>query len=284
MRLLIIFICFSFFSFGQSELKGKIIDKKIKAAIPFATVGLVKENIGTNADEQGNFILVSQHQFANDSLIISCVGYETVRMPFDKYSLATPIELIERVTQLKEVTVLANHKWKSTTLNDFSGCGNHTLTTNGTQSQAAQHFLAPVENSILTEVEICTGVGPFYFKRSRFRIRVYDMDSISKAPSSDLSDEVIEINSTGKHETADLEKYNIHIPHRDFFIAVEWLKIPDNIERQESNAVSDTLYRPHIGFKESVNNSGEVWSLYYNNTWFRDSFIDHLHIAATINY
>jgi hypothetical protein len=284
MRLLLItLLYFPSLFFGQTQLNGKVVDKKTKAAVPFATVGLIKENIGTNAVEQGSFILISQKQILNDSLIITCVGYETLKIPVETFKYGSAIELVERIVSLKPVTISAKQKWQSINLNKFSGCGINSLTTRGFQTQAAQHFSIPVENSILTEINVCAGVGIFYFKKSKFRIRIYDMDSITKAPSADLLDEVIEVTSSGKNERVSLEKYNIHIPHKDFFVAIEWLKIPINVEKTEGKMAGDTIYRPHLGITESEKNGGEAWSLYYNNTWHKNAFFD-LKISVTIKY
>lgn len=66
----------------------------------------MKENIGTNADENGSFQIVSNNIKKNDTLIISCIGYQTLKIPVVNKSIETlTIELIEIETVLKEVIV-----------------------------------------------------------------------------------------------------------------------------------------------------------------------------------
>ena len=60
MRLLIIFLFSPLYFFGQTSFNGTVINTKTKAMIPFATIGLMKENIGTNANEDGSFSVISR--------------------------------------------------------------------------------------------------------------------------------------------------------------------------------------------------------------------------------
>mgnify|MGYP003392382058 FL=1 len=83
MKLIIFLSIFPLFCFGQISITGKVINKRTKEAIAFATVGLVKENIGTNAVEDGSFHLQSIKPILNDSLIISCLGFVTLKLPID---------------------------------------------------------------------------------------------------------------------------------------------------------------------------------------------------------
>src|SRR4051812_14292515 len=112
MRLLLLLIISPVLINAQTYT-GRVIDKKTKAAIPFATIGLIKENTGINADEKGKFIVVSK--IPHDSLIISCVGYETKKLPIADLKEMF-VELNERITNLREIIIVNKKKWKSTTL------------------------------------------------------------------------------------------------------------------------------------------------------------------------
>ena len=63
-------------------------------------------------------------------------------------------------------------------------------------------------------------------EKTIFRIRIYDMDTITKAPSSDLCDEVIEVKTRSKFINLNLEKYKINIHNKDFFVAVLSKNLP----------------------------------------------------------
>jgi len=293
MRYLIILLFFPFNLFGQNSFEGKVINAKSKEIIPFATIGLIKENIGTNANENGKFTLLSQGIKENDTLIISCVGYSTQKLPIDNINkIGLVIELTEQVTILNEVVVKNKTSWTTETLNDFSKCGNSFITSSGYQTQLAQHFEVKEENSILTEIKICRmAIALIDNEKTIFRIRIYDIDTITKSPSTDLCDEIIEVKTKRKVININLEKYKIRIPSKDFFVAVEWLKIPYNESKSKMKVngkeVEHITYRPSIGWTDNANSKMEAWMLDYKNIWrpmFKMNNKTSVSISATVKY
>lgn len=293
MRNLIILLFFPFNLFGQNSFEGKVINAKSKEIVPFATIGLMKENIGTNANENGKFTLLSQGIKENDTLIISCVGYSTQKLPIDKINkIGLVIELKEQVTILNEVVVKNKTSWTTETLNDFSKCGNSFITSSGYQTQLAQHFEVKEENSILTEIKICKmAIALIDPEKTMFRIRIYDIDTMTKSPSTDLCDEIIEVKTRSKVININLEKYKIRIPSKDFFVAVEWLKIPYNESKSKMKVngkeVEHITYRPSIGWTDNTNSKMEAWMLDYKNVWrpmFKMNNKTSVSISATVKY
>lgn len=293
MKLLIIFLLLPLYFFGQITLEGKVINTKSKAVIPFATVGLMKENIGTNANEDGSFLLITKANKTNDTLIISCVGFVTQKLPIDGNSKTNiVIELTGQATILTEIVVKNKTNWTTTTLNEFSKCGNSFITSSGYQTQLAQYFEVKEENSILTEIRICRmGIGLLDPEKTIFRIRIYDIDTLTKSPSIDLCDQIIEVKTRSKIINLDLEKYKIHIPNKDFFVAIEWLKIPFNESKSKikvnGKEVESITYRPSIGWTDNVNSKMEAWMLDYKNVWrpmFKMNNKTSVSISATVKY
>ena len=293
MRILIIFLFSPLYFFGQITIQGKIINAKNKAIIPFATIGLVKENIGTNADEEGSFSLTSKANKVNDTLIISCVGFITQKLLKDgKNNTSLIIELTEKETILNEIVVKNKINRKTETLNEFSKCGNSFITSSGFQTQLAQHFQVKEENSILTEIRICRmGIGLLDPEKTIFRIRIYYIDTLTKSPSTDLCDQIIEVKTRSKIINLNLKKYKIYIPSKDFFVAIEWLKIPFNESKSKmkvnGNEVENITYRPGIGWTDNVNSKMEAWMLDYKNVWrpmFKMNNKTSVSISATVKY
>lgn len=253
----------------------------------------MKENIGTNANEDGIFILLSKGTKENDTLIISCVGYRTQKLPIDRNNkTGLVIELTEQATILNEVVVKNKTNWTTETLNDFSKCGSSFITSSGYQTQLAQHFEAKEENSILTEIKICRmAIALLDPEKTIFRIRIYDIDTITKSPSTDLCDQIIEVKTRSKTISINLEEYKIHIPSKDFFVAVEWLKIPFNESKSKMKVngkeVEHITYRPSIGWTDNVNSKMEAWMLDYKNVWrpmFKMNNKTSVSISATVKY
>jgi len=293
MRIAIIILLFPFFAFGQSTIRGKVVNSKNKMAIPFATVGLINENIGTTASEEGFFQFVTIQIRNVDTLIISCIGFKTLKLPYDFTEKADiTIEITEQVTVLNEVVVSNKNNWISVILNDFSNCGNSFITSSGFQTQLAQHFQVKEENSLLTDIKICRmSIALLDPEKTIFRVRVYDIDTLTKSPSTDLCDQIIEIKTRSKFITLNLEKYKIHIPNKDFFVAIEWLKIPFNQSKSKMKVngkeVEHMTFRPSIGWTDNDNSKMEAWSLDYKNIWrpmFKMNSKTSVSISATVTY
>lgn len=293
MKQVIFWLLFPFYTISQITYSGKVINRKTKEAIPFATVGLIKENTGTTSNEDVSFSLQSKNTKTNDTLLISCVGYATLQMPVSTQQPANiSIELTEQATLLKEVVVTSKRQRQTTTLNDFSKCGSYFVGSNGYQTQLAQHFEVPVENSLLSAIKICRmGFGLLDPEKTIFRIRIYDIDSATKGPAVDLCNQVIEVKTRSRVVNLDLEKYNIRVPHKDFFVAIEWLKIPYNEIRTKANLngveTEFVSYRPSIGWTDDANPTMQAWMLNYRNKWQLMTTRNNktsVSIAATVKY
>ncbi len=294
MWLLIIILLLPIFSIAQTTYKGRITNANTKQPVPFATIGLMQENTGINADENGAFSLVSQSSVRPDSFQVSCVGYQTKKIPVSKTDFYA-IELEELVTQLKEIKLSSKDKWTIETINKFSGNGNIGFTTNGSHTQVARLFTSPVENAILTGVRIRKRHYSYQSDKAIFRVRIYDIDTTTNGPSTDLCDEVIEINTSEKNITIDLEKYKIHIPGKQFFVAVEWLKIQYNEDRNmvegKDGKVESITYRPslaayskHPASAYIATDPNQIWIMSYQNQWIPLRWCDNVYISATIKY
>lgn len=293
MKFTLYILFFPVFAFGQSIIRGKVINSKNKLAIPFVTVGLTNENIGTTSSEEGFFQFTSNKKINGDTIIISSIGYKTVRLLYDFNKMSDlTIELTEQPTVLNEV-VISNKKYTtSLVLNNFSKCGNSFIGSNGFQTQLAQHFKVKEENSQLTEIKICRMSNALLDpEKTIFRVRIYDIDTLTKAPSIDLCDQIIEVKTRSKLINLNLEKYKIRIPAKDFFVSIEWLKIPFNESKSKIKVNGiDTeyiTYRPSIGWTDNDNLKMEAWMLDYKNVWRLMSTITNktsISIAATVKY
>ncbi|MEO7522595.1 MAG: carboxypeptidase-like regulatory domain-containing protein [Ferruginibacter sp.] len=289
------FIILPCFTFAQASFIGTVTTKNGNSRIAYATVGLVLENIGTNTNENGDFRLQSKTISTIDTLRISSVGYETLKVPVDQLPVSMQFQLLQKETTLKELIIKSTKKQGPVTLNSASNCGSDYYTTNGNMTQMAQHFHLDHGNAFLEEVEICKyGIAIIDPVKTIFRIRIYERDSVSGKPLADLTDSVIEVKAEGRHVVIDLKKYNIHIPGKDFFVAVEWLRIAYNAYREKmklnGTTISTTSYTPSIAFKR--NNAGnisalhipEVWMQMYSGKWLPMYNVSRMMIAATIKY
>lgn len=63
------------------EIGGKVVDKKTKRPIPFASAVLSGTNSGTITNEEGVFTLKIPADYIDSILTISCIGYESISLP-----------------------------------------------------------------------------------------------------------------------------------------------------------------------------------------------------------
>ncbi|MFZ4769895.1 MAG: carboxypeptidase-like regulatory domain-containing protein [Ferruginibacter sp.] len=280
MRFCIIFlIAFPLNALCQTYYAGVILSKSTKKGIPYASIGLLNQNNGTTSDEKGNFRLVSK--YFGDSLLISAVGYKTVKVAGSEIVGVMKFELEENTVLLSEVVIVNKpHTNISTTLNDFNNCGFDYYSVGlGTYSQIAQHFYAPHENMQLIKLRICK-----LERKAIFRVRIYEMDSITRKPSNEIVLKNILVNSENRNVYLDLESDSIFLTKRDFFIAIEWLFISSNEFKVKTKINGRKIvysnYSPSLTFKRKINIilPNHLWMLNFNGKWQNPVDFDSNHL------
>lgn len=270
----------------QELLRGKVVDAHSGTGISYATIGLIQQNRGTNANESGEFSIRCDDPH-KDSLIISCIGYQTRKLPVSDLRSDRLVMLSKSDSRLP--TIIVKDRWVNEELGSFNAIKNHYLTSNGYQSQIARKLTASVAGTWLRSVKLQSDRNGV---RSRFRVRVYDINPFNDGPGNELTDTLIEVNGRGGLTTINLSSYRIWLPRKDFFVAIEWLHIPFNeLKHYEGSKGSKTdyffLYKPKICFaKETASRDKDIWYLNYSGFWTpmvhgRDK--NGISIAATVS-
>jgi hypothetical protein len=101
----------AFFVFGtvhgqQTVLRGKVVDAKTMEALPFASVFINFTTVGTNADENGEFVLTNIPE-GDQELICSYVGHENYQVRLSKLGTKDFLEIKLKPLELKEVEVVS---------------------------------------------------------------------------------------------------------------------------------------------------------------------------------
>lgn len=118
-KLLLVFIPVIFsvnlitlYSQSFEYIKGKVIDSETSKSLSFATVGLKDNHLGVFANEDGDFKIIRDPDFINDSLVISCIGYRRKAIPFNylKVTEVNTVYLVPSVYRLSEVKITAARK------------------------------------------------------------------------------------------------------------------------------------------------------------------------------
>lgn len=114
---LIFFHCTQF-ALAQTVLEGTVREQGSKEGIVFAHVFLKSMQAGTTTDTTGHFKLVVADHKKTDTLIISCLGYHTLKFVIAAGTIKQfDVELEPQFTQLKELVVTAGENPAWTVLN-----------------------------------------------------------------------------------------------------------------------------------------------------------------------
>lgn len=93
--------------FSQTHIKGRVIYEKDNLPAAFASVQLINLKIGELTDQSGSFSLRIPRERKDDTLQISMVGYETLKMPVTAALGKKEFVLSEKAGKLANVTVKA---------------------------------------------------------------------------------------------------------------------------------------------------------------------------------
>lgn len=88
-------------------LRGKIVEDRRGKPVPYASVSVLNEPIGTITNADGDFLLKLHPDHIRDSIVISCMGFAQIRMPAYKL-LDEDLFILEPVSiRIREVKVTA---------------------------------------------------------------------------------------------------------------------------------------------------------------------------------
>jgi hypothetical protein len=286
MRILFFLLLLPLFSGGQIVLSGKVVEENTLNPIPYATIGLVMQNVGTNANEKGEFKITCR-QPDLDSLIISCIGYATILLPVNKLQSLIPVKLNRSKKLLK--TVYIKNQWNTIEVGSHNGNKNNCFITNGYQWQVAKKFSAPFANTYLKTIHVQTSR---HYNKSIFRVHVYDIDSLKKGPGKELTDTVIQVTSDRGISSIDMTPYLIWLSNKEYFISIEWLFITSNEKRSmvkyQGKRKELIKYAPCICIIEDASAvPSEIWGLSYSGKWFPGFSTEHsfnIAVSATLKY
>lgn len=118
---ILIFLLFPTLLFSQSnwQISGKVLEKN-KTPVPFANVFINNTSIGTSTNQNGEFVLHIPARIQKIELVISFVGYVTLKKTIFKVDakFEKTTFILQNGVELNEVKVIAKHdkewrkKWK----------------------------------------------------------------------------------------------------------------------------------------------------------------------------
>jgi hypothetical protein len=224
----LLLLCFNIqFGICQVDLVGQVIDAATEEPLPYVTIGLVNQNIGTVTDEAGYFELeVPGNGFADATLRFSMIGFEpqdfTLQEYRDQKILTIPLQ--EKATALEEVVLTTKRNKYQTKI-----LGNKTtsqliyaaFTTNKLGNEMG--FLVRGRKNPMILKKFNVSLVENDFGPIRFRLNFYDLKD--GLPNETLLNEniIVETDIQSGIVSKDLTPYEIVID-QDFFVAIEWIE------------------------------------------------------------
>lgn len=250
---LVVFLLMGFFGFSQ--IKGIIKDSITGNPIPYVSVWMENESIGTTAEENGEFIIKTDDK--NKNLVFSALGYVSKIRPI--HSVQT-VFLNPKTYDLDEVVIMTRKATSEIIIGDYTGISLNSGVSNVGQQDV--HVWAKLirfndkieKHPFIKSIEFDTRSG---LKNALLRIRIFNIDN-NKNPIGDATEEdiIVQIKKGKNHNLVDLSKYNIKIPKEGIFIGFEYLKLDQNKLIHEGKIIG---YEPSIlGFLSEDENLAKL--------------------------
>ena len=90
---------------GQTKITGNVLNWENNFPIEYVSIGIKGKDVGIVSDKKGKFSLLVESQYLNDSLLFSCIGFESRSVKISDIKENDIINLKEKAYSLNEVTI-----------------------------------------------------------------------------------------------------------------------------------------------------------------------------------
>lgn len=215
-------------------LQGTVLQDSLKTPVPFASVGVQNKALGTVTDAQGRFRFPDSPKLsAQDTVVVSCVGYWPVRLPVHLLRQGPAlVRLRPQAQALREVTVrhqqlrqeVLGHAGKSGLARwGVSGMAQDSSRQRDMRGREFGTFLKPARSCYVDSFHVYITSNPF--RSVRFRLMLYTVRD-GKPAEPLLTDDVQLM--VGDQQTGwvsvDLRPYNVRLEKKQpVAVAMQWL-------------------------------------------------------------
>ncbi|GAA4386815.1 carboxypeptidase-like regulatory domain-containing protein [Hymenobacter koreensis] len=247
------------------QLTGNVVTADSGQPVAFATVGVKGKAVGTTTNEAGRFAFTAPESVvAQDSVIISCIGYRPLRLTIDQVKQSNRTWQLQPARQaLQEVRVRHGRVAPAVLGRDAIGGAAHwTTALRDVEALKTDErgweivTLLPVRKSCYLDA-FSVYIEQNGFQPVRMRFMLYSVEN-GKPGRQLLTDDiqfVIPSQQTG-WATVDLSSYNIHLPKGQTVAAgIQWLhgeKLPN-----ATQALGGPGAIPSVGSRVAIRNKSE---------------------------
>ena len=231
--------------FVSAQIKGVVVDDK-NNPIPYVNIWVENENIGTTAEENGEF---SINITSDKNLIFSAMGFEKTIV---SARLSQKVVLKQMTFKLNEVLIEKRKESIEREIgNKHNARGTHI---SGKTSWLNAKFF-PYDSSYVKTKHIKNAVvlTRSKVKNASFKLRVFSK-AVNGEPDLDLINEdiIVVVKSGRRKNKIDLSKCNLIFPKEGIFIAFESLLL-EKLTLQFAARLADVAtagqFAPDVGFQ-----------------------------------
>tara|TARA_R110000868_G_scaffold98706_2_gene271750 strand:+ start:38902 stop:39810 length:909 start_codon:yes stop_codon:yes gene_type:complete len=247
MRYLVVLL-FITFHIGAQEVyfEGVVYDHSTKETIPFVNLSFLNTLKGTSSDEEGYFFMDLPTSFLEKQVHISSLGFKDTIVAAQQLFKSKKIDLVPESFELNEV-VVSETLGNSDVLNPISSY----RITSGFSSSSTPWVLALYFPNIGKQKKYIDKITVFFqknleFKRgaAKFRIRLYEVDAVTKKPTNDIlyKSIVLETESNKDYVSIDLSALSLKMSQEGMYVGLEWLFVPYNwYKKTENHQITNKL-------------------------------------------
>ncbi|WP_347050926.1 carboxypeptidase-like regulatory domain-containing protein [Flavobacterium olei] len=262
-------------------ISGEIKDSKTGSNLEYVNIGILNKNSGTVANSKGNFNLkLDQKVEANDTIIFSCIGFETQKLVINQLkSEHNIITMIPSENVLKEVVVKFQkpkpkqfgRSAKGLGLMHFNFFSIHDKDADDRLSRETGMKFKISKDCKLSDFNI--NITANEFKSVKFRLNFYSLENGLPSKIIVEKDIIFEVKDNFKGlYTLDLKPYNIYLDKEigDIAVTIQWLESIKADEKSKFFAIYTAMSATETSFFRDKNlsnwyKSGQSLTFYINS-------------------
>jgi hypothetical protein len=245
MKKLLIILLFTFqgLVFSQTINKGIICNSQ-KVPLPYTNIVSLKKNIGVSTNEKGEFELNSIYN--DDTIKITNIAYYPMLVAVKSLEKIDTIFLLDNIKVLEDVIVQNFGSFKKEQELGFINFPNNASFNLLPGGQLAI-FIENLAKRQAWIKELSFKVKKNGSCKNSIRVRLLELDSLGIAPSFDLLNENVIINSSElkKVNHINLTNYKILLPADGVFVVLEWVASETNCDKNVFTSISANMSIPN---------------------------------------
>lgn len=237
-----------------AQISGTVFAHANKKSIPFVNIWIKNGQVGTTTDIAGKFTLEQAKN--SDTLCFSAIGFETNLVRVSEIDQHKPVYLTASDILLSEV-VISSKKVKEKRLK-IGSFNRHAINTFWQTGERPYILARKFDYNPLFEATPFIKSVKFYsksdVKNATFNLRLYSINRFGE-PGEFLYNENILVTASKGHSTLkiDLTACKLAFPKAGFFVAAEWLIIPENRYEYESRiAKNSPIKKKHVSYEPAL--------------------------------